>query len=72
MLTYLVGVAEFSHIIAGSVETLFLVATGERTFLQYLVHYMLPTLAGNITGGISLVAALAHAQFVVSGQPGQV
>ena len=72
VLTYLVGVAEFSHIIAGSVETLFLVATGERTILRYVIHYMLPTLAGNIVGGISLVAALAHAQFVVSGQPGQV
>jgi formate/nitrite transporter FocA (FNT family) len=68
LLTYLVGLAEFSHIIAGSVETLFLVATGERSFPDYIFHYMLPTLGGNIVGGISLVAALAHAQFVINAQ----
>jgi formate-nitrite transporter family protein len=72
LLAYLVGLAEFSHIIAGSVETLFLVATGERSFVEYIVHYMLPTLGGNIMGGISLVAALAHAQFVVNARPGQI
>jgi hypothetical protein len=33
---------------------------------------MLPTLGGNIAGGISLVAALAHAQFVINAKAGKV
>jgi formate/nitrite transporter FocA (FNT family) len=28
----------------------------------YFLHFFLPTLAGNIVGGVSLVAALGHAQ----------
>lgn len=72
LLRHHLGLAEFSHIIAGSVETLFLVATGEQSLLAYLGHYLLPTLAGNIAGGVSLVAALAHAQFVASAAPGKV
>ncbi len=64
LLTYIVGLGQFSHIIAGSVDTLYLVGTGEKTFVNYLLQYMAPTLAGNIIGGVSLVAAFAHAQFV--------
>ena len=64
LITYIVGLAQFSHIIAGSVDTLFLVANGEKTFWTYLFQYMLPTLMGNILGGVSLVAMFAHAQFV--------
>jgi len=64
ILTYIVGLAQFSHIIAGSVDALYLVAVGEKTLGNYLFGYMLPTLAGNIAGGVSLVAAFAHAQFI--------
>jgi formate/nitrite transporter FocA (FNT family) len=35
--------------------------------LDYLLGFLLPSLAGNIVGGVSIVAALAHAQFVASG-----
>lgn len=67
LLTYFVGLGEFSHIIAGSAETLYLVGTGQTTFGAYLFSYALPTLLGNIVGGVSLVAALNHAQ-VVAGE----
>jgi formate/nitrite transporter FocA (FNT family) len=63
-LTYIIGVAQFSHIIAGSVDALYLVGVGEKTLETYVCHYMLPTLVGNIIGGVSLVAAFAHAQFI--------
>jgi formate/nitrite transporter FocA (FNT family) len=63
-LTWLVGVGGFTHIIAGSVEVLFLVTTGALSWQQYLGGYMTPTLIGNILGGVSLVAALNHAQVV--------
>lgn len=62
--TWLVGVGNFTHIIAGSVEVLFLVTTGALSWTHYLGGYMVPTLLGNILGGVSLVAALNHAQVV--------
>jgi formate/nitrite transporter FocA (FNT family) len=67
-LTYLVGVAGLTHIIAGSVEVLFLVMTGRMTWFGYLGGYMLPTLIGNIIGGVSMVSAVNHAQSV-AGMP---
>lgn len=63
-LTWIIGVAGFPHIIAGSIETLFLVTTGAASWQLYLAGYMLPVLLGNILGGVSLVAALNHAQVV--------
>lgn len=62
IITYLVGLGEMSHIIAGSAETLFLVTRGELDFAGYLLGFMLPALAGNVLGGVVLVAALNHAQ----------
>ena len=64
ILTYVVGLAGLTHIIAGSVEVLFLVMTGAKSWGSYLRGYMTPTLVGNIIGGIALVSALNHAQVV--------
>jgi formate/nitrite transporter FocA (FNT family) len=66
VMTWIVGVAGLAHIIAGSTEVLYLVATGAIGLGTYLADYMLPTLIGNTVGGVSLVAALNHAQ-VASG-----
>jgi formate/nitrite transporter FocA (FNT family) len=63
-ITWLVGIGGFTHIIAGSVDMMFLVWTGRIPFLHYLGGWMVPTLLGNIVGGVSLVAALNHAQVV--------
>ena len=64
IITWLVGLAGFSHIVAGSVETLFLVWSGGAGWGDYLAGYALPTLLGNIIGGVTLVAILNHAQVV--------
>jgi formate/nitrite transporter FocA (FNT family) len=64
IVTYVVGIGQFAHIIAGSVETLYVVAAGQRTAWEFVSRFFLPALAGNIVGGVSLVAALAHAQIV--------
>lgn len=66
ILTYAVGLAGLTHIIAGSVEVLYLVMIGAISWFSYLAGYMVPTLVGNIIGGVALVSALNHAQ-VVSG-----
>ncbi len=67
ILTYLVGLGELSHIVAGSVETFYLVGTGQTPFGTCFVSYMIPTLLGDIVGGVSIAAALNHAQ-VVAGE----
>ncbi len=62
IITWVVGVAGFAHSIAGATETLYLVVTGESSAAAFLGRFLLPTLAGNIVGGVSLVALLNHAQ----------
>lgn len=67
-ITYLVGLGKMSHIIAGSVETVYLAVNGIISYGSYLTGYMSPALAGNIVGGVALVAALNHAQVVAGKQ----
>ena len=61
VLTYVVAIAHFSHIIAGSVESSFNVFTGYIGFGEYFTRFMIPTLIGNMIGGVSLVGILNHA-----------
>jgi formate/nitrite transporter FocA (FNT family) len=64
IITYLVGIGGLNHIVAGSTTMFYLVATGAMSWGSYVVSFFLPTLLGNIIGGVSLVAALGHAQVV--------
>jgi formate/nitrite transporter FocA (FNT family) len=70
LVTYLVGLANFSHIIAGSVEVFYIAVRGQSSWGNVFGNYVLPTLIGNIIGGVLLVAVLNHAQ-VVAGEVGQ-
>jgi formate/nitrite transporter FocA (FNT family) len=63
IMTYLVALGGYSHIIAGSVEVFYAAFTGAIEWSRYL-EWVFPTLFGNIIGGVSLVAVLAHAQVV--------
>jgi formate/nitrite transporter FocA (FNT family) len=62
ILSYMVGLGGFNHIIAGSVEALYATASGNASWAMYFNHFFAPTLIGNILGGVSLVAAVNHAQ----------
>jgi formate/nitrite transporter FocA (FNT family) len=64
IITYLIGLAGFSHIIAGSTTMFYLVFMKTISWGTYFGNFFLPTLLGNILGGVSLVAALGHAQVV--------
>ncbi len=62
IMTYLVGLGGLAHIIAGSADVLYLVATGVAGWGTYLGEFMAPALIGNVIGGLVFVAALNHAQ----------
>jgi formate/nitrite transporter FocA (FNT family) len=64
ILTWLVGLGSFTHIIAGSLEAMFVAASGAATWQACVFGYMIPTLIGNTLGGVSLVAVVNHAQVV--------
>ncbi len=67
--TWLVGAAELSHSIAGSVEVLYLVANGHIGLGTFLLRFFLPAVLGNSIGGVALVAALNHQQVVAGHTP---
>ena len=67
LLTYVIGVAHFSHVVAGAIEAAFLVATHESTWPEFTIGFFLPALIGNVIGGVLLVAVLNHAQVVAGG-----
>ncbi|MEO1651431.1 MAG: formate/nitrite transporter family protein, partial [Pseudomonadota bacterium] len=62
LMTYLIALGDFTHVIAGSVEALYLVITGEIGMFKATFGFFLPTLAGNVFGGTVLFAVLSYVQ----------
>lgn len=62
LLTYLIALGGFTHVIAGSVEAFYLWVQQWATTVDVFVHFLLPTLAGNVVGGTLLFAVLSYAQ----------
>ncbi len=62
IITYVVGVAGFSHLIAGSVEAFYAVEAGSASWSDYAMRFFLPTFIGNVVGGVALVAGLNYGQ----------
>jgi len=60
IITYVVSLAHLSHIVAGSTEAAYDVLSGAASFGQYCLLFLLPTLLGNILGGVLLVTILNH------------
>ena len=60
--TYLIAIGGFTHIIVGAVEAMYMVFAGEITFADAVLHFGLPTLAGNVVGGSLIFALISHAQ----------
>lgn len=61
IVTWVVGAGELAHVVAGSVEGMFVAFTGDATWADYL-RWLWPTLLGNTLGGTVLVAMVNHAQ----------
>src|SRR5699024_4254213 len=58
LITYLIGLGDFSHIIAGSVDGFYGVLVQQVSWYDFSFHFFLPTLLGNILGGVALVASI--------------
>jgi formate/nitrite transporter FocA (FNT family) len=70
IVTYVVGLGHFSHIIAGAVDAFTLAAANQVSWGEMLGGFVAPTLIGNVLGGVLLVATINYAQ-VVAGEEGQ-
>jgi len=62
MMTWLIAVGGFTHIVAGSAEAFLLLVAGEWSIGVLLWQFMVPVLIGNIIGGTALFAVLSYAQ----------
>jgi formate/nitrite transporter FocA (FNT family) len=62
VMTYLIGIGGFAHVVAGTAEAMTLVAHGELSWQAMGLGFVLPVLLGNIIGGTALFALLSHAQ----------
>jgi formate/nitrite transporter FocA (FNT family) len=64
IITYVVALGGFAHVIAGSVECAFLVQIGDASVGDFITGFFVPTLLGNVLGGVALVAVLNYGQVV--------
>jgi len=62
LMTWLIAVGGFTHIVAGSVEAFLLLVAGEWSIGTLLWQFLVPVLIGNIIGGTALFAVLSYAQ----------
>ena len=62
LITYLMALGDFTHIVVGSLEVAYLVFAGEATWGEFWLTFAGPTLAGNIVGGSLIFALISHAQ----------
>ena len=61
-ITYIIGLCQFPHVIAGAVEAAFVVQIGQASLADFFARFFAPALCGNFVGGIALVAALNYGQ----------
>ena len=62
LMTYLIAIGGFTHIVAGSMEANRLVMAGDWAWWQMLPQFFVPVLIGNMIGGTALFALISYAQ----------
>lgn len=62
VVTYLIALADFSHVIAGTTEASILVFSGELSTFEALYGFTLPSLIGNVVGGTAFFTILTWGQ----------
>jgi formate-nitrite transporter family protein len=64
IMTYLVSLGWFPHVIAGSADALYATMVNSISVGSYFPKYMVPALIGNVVGGVVLVAVINHLQAI--------
>jgi formate/nitrite transporter FocA (FNT family) len=62
LMTWLIAVGGFTHVVAGSMEAYLLVLAGDWEWWRMLGQFLAPVLLGNIVGGTALFAVISYAQ----------
>jgi formate/nitrite transporter FocA (FNT family) len=62
LMTWLIAVGGFTHIVAGSMEAYLLVFSGDWEWWRLIVEFIAPVLLGDIVGGTVLFAVISYAQ----------
>jgi len=62
LITYLMALGDFTHIVVGAAEVSYLVFAGELPWKDFWLVFAGPTLVGNIVGGSFIFALISHAQ----------
>ncbi|BBP62056.1 formate/nitrite transporter family protein [Pseudomonas sp. St316] len=62
LITYLMALGDFTHIVVGSAEVSYLAFAGQLSWEDFWMVFAGPTLAGNIIGGSFIFALISHAQ----------
>src|SRR5215831_3592743 len=62
LITWLIAVGGFTHIVAGSMEAYLLVLGGDWLWWQMIGQFFVPVLIGNMIGGTALFALISYAQ----------
>ena len=62
LMTWLIAVGGFTHVVAGSMEAYLLVLSGSWAWWQMLAQFLAPVLIGNMIGGTALFALISYAQ----------
>lgn len=60
LITYVVSLGQLNHIVAGSTEIAYAILSGFGTYADYFIGFALPTVIGNVVGGVALVSLLNH------------
>jgi formate/nitrite transporter FocA (FNT family) len=62
LFTWLIALGDFTHVVAGSVEAIYLLFTGAVGIAGAVFGFLLPAFLGNVVGGTLVFALLAYGQ----------
>jgi formate/nitrite transporter FocA (FNT family) len=62
LMTYLIAIGGFAHVVAGSFEGFMLVANGRLHLWPMLAGFEAPALVGNIIGGTLMFSLISYGQ----------
>ncbi len=62
LMTYLIALGGFAHVVAGTVEAAYLVLDGSNSVAEVARGFFVPTLIGNMIGGNVIFTLLAYGQ----------